>query len=129
MKAFESRRIKVQPPLIFFRRLKNQRCWHCGGGGWVHQHLQHFCVQTARKNENIFREIVVPNKIVIRHDCNRYFTATKTIDECEDGAIVSWCQDFDSSDVAIRMASTIVPTNEQVLEKLRAVATKNQVVI
>lgn len=74
-------------------------------------------------NENIFQEIVEPNKIVIRHDCNPYFTATMTIEDLEDCAVVTWSQDFDDPEVAKNMAPIVVPANEQLLDKLQALVT------
>lgn len=76
-------------------------------------------------NENIFLEIVEPEKVVIRHDCEPYFTATITIKETEDGAIVTFYQDFDSEDVARKLAPICEPANEQNLDKLEALVTEH----
>jgi uncharacterized protein YndB with AHSA1/START domain len=71
-------------------------------------------------NESIFREIARPNKVVIRHDCNPYFTLTATIENVEGGAIIRWHQDFDSEEVARNIAHIVKPANEQILDKLKA---------
>jgi len=71
-------------------------------------------------NENIFVEIVKPARLVIRHDCNPYFTLTVTIEPKENGSVISWHQDFDSEDVAEKIAHIIAPANEQNLDKLQA---------
>ena len=76
-------------------------------------------------NENIFQEISKPNKVVIRHDCNPYFTATLTIENVEGGAIVSWSQDFDNEEVAMNIAHIVAPANEQLMDKLLAVVTSS----
>lgn len=76
-------------------------------------------------NENIFQEISKPNKVVIRHDCNPYFTATLTIENVEGGAIVSWTQDFDNEEVAMNIAHIVEPANEQLMDKLLAVVTSS----
>ena len=72
-------------------------------------------------NESIFQEIIKPNKVVIRHDGNPYFTVTATIEDVENGAAIHWHQDFDSEDVAKNIAHIVKPANEQILDKLKAV--------
>ena len=71
-------------------------------------------------NENIFLEIECPSKVVIRHDCNPYFTATLIIEAVEGGSLVKWNQDFDSAEVAESIAHIISPANIQLLDKLSA---------
>lgn len=80
---------------------------------------------TDYKNENIFIEIQKPNKIVIRHDCHPFFTATISIKDVEGGSLVSFNQDFDSEEVAKTVAPIVQPSNEQVLDKLEALITNN----
>jgi uncharacterized protein YndB with AHSA1/START domain len=70
-------------------------------------------------NENVFQEITKPNKVVMRHDCNPYFTATAIIEDAPGGAIVRWHQKFDSEEVADSIAHIVKPANEQILEKLK----------
>ena len=72
-------------------------------------------------NENIFQEISKPNKVVIRHDGNPYFTATLSIDDVAGGAIINWSQDFDDEEVAMTVANIVEPANEQLMDKLLAV--------
>jgi len=72
-------------------------------------------------NENIFQEISKPNKVVIRHDGNPYFTATLSIDDIEGGAIINWSQEFDDEEVAVSVANIVEPANEQLMDKLLAV--------
>jgi hypothetical protein len=71
-------------------------------------------------NESIFQEIAKPNKIVIRHDCNPYFTLSATIEDIKGGAIIHWHQDFDSEEMAKNIAHIVKPANEQILDKLQA---------
>lgn len=83
---------------------------------------------TDYPNENVFLEITEPSKVVIRHDCNPYFTATINIEDAGDGAIVTWRQDFDNEEVAMKMAAIVEPANMQVFDKLQALVTKDQTV-
>lgn len=76
-------------------------------------------------NEMIFQEIVAPNKIVMRHSVEPYFTLTVTFEDIEDGAIINWHQEFDNEEVARNIAHVIKPSNEQILEKLHAVVASN----
>jgi hypothetical protein len=71
-------------------------------------------------NENKFLEIECPGKVVIRHDCNPYFTAALIIEAVENGSLVKWSQDFDSEEVAESIAHIISPANIQLLDKLNA---------
>jgi Activator of Hsp90 ATPase homolog 1-like protein len=78
---------------------------------------------TNYPNENIFLDIVEPKKIVIRHDCNPYFTLTVTIEEIEGCALLNWEQDFDDEAIAKNVAPIVEPANEQNLDKLQALVT------
>ena len=71
-------------------------------------------------NEMIFQEIVAPHRIVMRHSVEPFFTLTVTIESSAGGAIVNWQQDFDSEEVARKMAPVIKPANEQNLDKLQS---------
>jgi hypothetical protein len=73
---------------------------------------------TNYPNELIFQEIIEPNKVLIRHDCNPYFTATVNIINTEGGSIVEWYQDFDDPEVARKMAPNVEPANELLMDKL-----------
>jgi len=70
-------------------------------------------------NEMVFQEIVAPNRIVMRHSVEPYFTLTVTIESTENGAIINWHQNFDSEEVARNMAHIVKPANEQNLDKLQ----------
>ncbi len=76
-------------------------------------------------NENIFQEIAEPQKIVIRHDCNPYFTLTVTIDDIDGGARLNWQQDFDDEAIAKNITHIIGPANEQNLDKLQALVIRS----
>ena len=77
-------------------------------------------------NEMIFQEIIAPNRIVMRHSVEPYFTLTVTIEGTESGAIINWHQNFDNEEVANNIAHIVKPANEQNLDKLQSlVATAN----
>ncbi|NTV14842.1 MAG: polyketide cyclase [Desulfobulbaceae bacterium] len=71
-------------------------------------------------NEMIFQEITEPNKIVMRHSVEPYFTATFTVEDIAGGAVIEFCQDFDNEEVAKNIAHIVKPANEQILDKLQA---------
>lgn len=89
------------------------------GGKWVF--VMHGPDGTDYPNEVIFQEIVNPDKVVMRHSAPPCFTATVTMEDVEGGAVVTFHQEFDSEDVAKKMAHIVQPANEQVLDKLQAV--------
>ncbi len=72
-------------------------------------------------NENLFQEIVKPNKVVVRHNENPFFTVTLVIKAVDGGAVITWIQDFDDEKVADNIAHIIEPANEQILDKLQAI--------
>ena len=71
-------------------------------------------------NEIIFKEITEPNKVVMRHSVEPFFTLTVAIEDVEGGAVVHWWQDFDSEEVAKSISHIAKSANEQVLDKLQA---------
>ncbi len=75
-------------------------------------------------NEMIFQEIKKPGKLVMRHSVQPYFTATITIEDIKDGALVTFLQEFDSEEVAKNVAHIVKPSNEQVLDKLQKIVEK-----
>ncbi len=71
-------------------------------------------------NEMEFQEIVAPNKIVMRHSVEPFFTLTVAIEDVEGGSVINWHQHFDNEEVARNIAHIAKPANEQILEKLQA---------
>ncbi len=86
-------------------------------GKWVF--IMHGPDGTNYPNEMIFREILAPNKIVLRHTVEPYFTLTVSIEDGKDGAVLKWHQDFDSEEIAGNIAHIVKPANEQIMEKIR----------
>jgi hypothetical protein len=86
------------------------------GGKW--SFVMHGPDGTNYPNESEFLEIVPDEKVVIRHVCEPFFTLTIQISATYMGSIVYWHQDFDSEDVAERIASVVIPANEENLDRL-----------
>ena len=75
---------------------------------------------TNYPNESEFIEIIPNEKVELRHICEPFFTLTIQIEETENGSNVSWVQEFDSEEVAGRVAHIVIPANEQNLDRLAA---------
>jgi Uncharacterized conserved protein len=71
-------------------------------------------------NESQFLEIIPDEKIVIRHECQPFFTLTIRIEKTKNGSMMHWIQDFDSEEVAEMVSSIVIPANEQNLDRLNA---------
>ncbi len=72
-------------------------------------------------NENVFAEIEVPGKVVIQHVSEPKFRLTITLAATAAGrTVVSWSQEFESSEVANQIEHIVVPANEQNLDRLSA---------
>ena len=88
------------------------------GGKW--SFVMHGPDGTDYPNESEFLEIESNEKVVIRHACQPFFTLTILIVETENGSTVYWTQDFDSEEVANKVAHIVEPANEQNLDRLTA---------
>jgi uncharacterized protein YndB with AHSA1/START domain len=86
------------------------------GGKW--SFIMHGPDGTNYPNESEFIEIVPNEKVVIRHACPPFFILTIQIEETENGSNVLWTQNFDSEEVAERISSIVIPSNEQNLDRL-----------
>jgi uncharacterized protein YndB with AHSA1/START domain len=71
-------------------------------------------------NENIFTEIVAPNKVVIKHIFEPIFELTITLTPSETGTLLSWAQALEDPKVAESIKHIVVPANEQNLDRLEA---------
>jgi hypothetical protein len=69
-------------------------------------------------NENVFAEIEPPRKVVVQHASEPKYRLTITLASSAAGTVVSWSQEFESSEVAGRLEHIVVPANEQNLERL-----------
>ena len=75
---------------------------------------------TDYPNESEFVEIIPHQKVVIRPACQPFFTLSILIEESANGSVLHWIQEFDSEEVAERIASVVIPGNEQNLDRLTA---------
>jgi uncharacterized protein YndB with AHSA1/START domain len=69
-------------------------------------------------NENVFAEIESPRKVIVEHVSEPKFRLTIALVASPAGTVVSWSQEFESSEVASRLERMVVPANEQNLERL-----------
>jgi uncharacterized protein YndB with AHSA1/START domain len=69
-------------------------------------------------NENVFAEIESPWKVVVQHVSEPRYRLTIALAPSEAGTVVSWSQEFESSEVGRRLEHIVVPANEQNLERL-----------
>lgn len=135
MKVFENQRKIAASSKEIFKAFKDQallsKWWGPDGftittntfefkpkGKW--EFVMHGPDGTNYPNEIIFQEITEPNKILMRHSVEPYFTATVTIEDVEGGAVINFHQDFDNEEVAKNIAHMVKPANEQILDKLQA---------
>ena len=89
------------------------------GGRWVF--VMHGPNGGDYPNESVFREIQPDSKIVIGHVCEPRFTLTVTLTARGEKTLLTWVQEFESSEVAARLRPICEPANEQNLDRLEAV--------
>ena len=72
-------------------------------------------------NENVFAEIVEPERVVIEHIAQpHHFRLTITLAEQGGKTLVGWRQVFDDAAERERVAQFVIPANEQNLDRLAA---------
>ncbi len=69
------------------------------------------------KNESVFAEMDAPRKIVIQHENGPKYQLTILLTQLGEKTVVHWSQVFESADVAKRIESIVVPSNEQNLDR------------
>ena len=89
------------------------------GGEW--EFTMHGPDGTDYRNTNVFAEIERDQRVVIRHDCEPFFTLTIRLCEVHGGTLVEWKQAFDDANVAQALKAMCEPANEQNLDRLTAV--------
>jgi len=72
------------------------------------------------KNESRFAEVETPGRVVIQHVSEPRYLLTILLAPSAAGTVVSWSQAFESDLAASRLASIVVPANEQNLDRLAA---------
>lgn len=133
MKTFKtSRDIAVSPETIFATFLNPERLAKWWGPSGFFNTFHQYQFKTGGKwsfvmhgpdgrnypNEAEFVDIVPNEKVVIRHHSEPHFTLTIRISGSTIGSTVHWTQEFDSEDVANKIAHIIEPSNEQNLDRL-----------
>ena len=86
------------------------------GGRW--SFIMHGPNGANYPNENVFAEIEPPRKLVVKHASEPKYRLTIELVPAALGTVVSWAQEFESSEVARRLEHIVVPANEQNLERL-----------
>lgn len=72
-------------------------------------------------NENVFREIVVPERVVVEHvSKDHHFVLTITLTARGDQTLVGWRQVFDTASARKQVAAVVGKANEQNLDRLAA---------
>ncbi|MFI5303268.1 MAG: SRPBCC domain-containing protein [Nitrospiria bacterium] len=77
-------------------------------------------------NENLFAEIESPKKVIVQHASEPKYRLTIALASSPIGTLVSWSQEFESSEVASRIEHIVVPANDQNLERLSAEVLRKQ---
>ena len=91
-------------------------CEFKNGGRW--SFLMHGPNGQNYPNECVFSEIEAPRKVVVQHVSEPKFCLTIGLAESAVGTVVSWSQEFESSEIASRLEHIVVPANGQNLERL-----------
>lgn len=86
------------------------------GGKW--SFVMHGPDDRNYPNESEFIEIIPNEKIVIRHHSQHTFTLTILVRGSGKGSLIHWIQEFDSEEVAKKVAHIVIPANEQNLDRL-----------
>jgi uncharacterized protein YndB with AHSA1/START domain len=73
------------------------------------------------QNQNIFTELESASRVVIRHDCEPFFTLTVQLTQVADGTHLSWHQVLDNVEMARAVRQRVGPANEQNLDRLTRV--------
>ena len=89
------------------------------GGIW--RFVMHGPDGTDYPNENAFREIVTPERVVVEHlSDTHHFFLTITFAAQGDQTLVGWRQVFDTAEQREKVAKIVLGANEQNLDRLAA---------
>lgn len=88
------------------------------GGRW--SYVMHGPDGHDYRNESVFEEVEAPGKVVIHHLSRPEYRLTILLARTASGTRVDWSQAFASERAGSRLASIIVPANEQNLDRLAA---------
>ena len=95
------------------------------GGRWVFE--MHGPNGANYPNENVFREIQPPTRLVVEHVGTPWYRLTVTLTARGDQTHLAWRQEFASPEFAAKMRPLCQTANEQNLDRLEALlASKGQ---
>jgi uncharacterized protein YndB with AHSA1/START domain len=72
-------------------------------------------------NQSVFTELEPASRVVIRHDCQPFFTLTVQLTQVADVTHLQWQQVFDDAHIAQAVKAIVEPANEQNLDRLAQV--------
>lgn len=72
-------------------------------------------------NQNVFTELEPASRVMIRHDCEPFFTLTVQLTEVAGGTHLSWNQVLDNLEVARAVRARVGAANEENLDRLTLV--------
>ena len=71
-------------------------------------------------NECVFRVVQPDSEIVIEHVAEPWFVLTVKLTTQDNGTLLTWDQEFESAEMASKVAAICGPANEQNLNRLEA---------
>jgi hypothetical protein len=72
-------------------------------------------------NQSLFTELEPASRVVIRHDCEPFFTLHVQLLAVNGGTHLQWQQVFDDAQIAQTLKAIVEPANEQNLDRLTRV--------
>jgi uncharacterized protein YndB with AHSA1/START domain len=69
-------------------------------------------------NQSVFTELESASRVVIRHDCEPFFTLSVELTAVNAGTHLQWRQVFDDPHIAEAIKAIVEPANEQNLDRL-----------
>ena len=69
-------------------------------------------------NQCVFTELEPASRVVIRHDCEPFFTLSVQLTAVDGGTHLQWVQVFDDAHIAQAVRAIVEPANEQNLDRL-----------
>lgn len=88
------------------------------GGRWVF--VMHGPNGIDYANECVFRSVRPDSEIVIEHVVEPWFVLSVKLTPQADGTLLTWDQEFESAEMAGKVAAICGPANEQNLNRLEA---------
>jgi uncharacterized protein YndB with AHSA1/START domain len=70
-------------------------------------------------NQSVFIELEPASRVVIRHDCEPFFTLSVQMTAVNGGTHLQWVQVFDDAQIAHAVKAIVEPANEQNLDRLK----------